>query len=76
MKFLFIFLFAGFFACASALAADPSKESAEQQQIAAMAKEVQAQQATIIANQAKIDEKLAAVAEAMRQAKIYAGRGR
>ena len=76
MKLLFTFFVAGLFACASALAADPSKESADQQQIAAIAKELQAQQATIIANQTKIEEKLAAVAEAMRQAKIYAGRGR
>ena len=77
MKILFALFVPCFFACASALAAEPSKESdRDQQQIAALAKEVQAQQATIIANQIKIDEKLAAIAEAMRQAKIYAGRGR
>jgi len=38
--------------------------------------EVLAQQKTIADNQAKIDEKLAAVAENIRQAKIYVTRGR
>jgi hypothetical protein len=53
-------------------AAEPSKED---QQVAALAKEVQAQQATIADNQTKIDAKLVAIAEALRLAKIYASRG-
>lgn len=36
--------------------------------------EVTAQQGVIIDNQAKIDEKVAAVAEEVRQSRIYAGR--
>ena len=52
-------------------AAEPPKED---QQVAALAKEVQAQQATIAENQAKIDAKLVTIAEALRLAKIYASR--
>ncbi|HVF71435.1 MAG TPA: hypothetical protein VM940_07480 [Chthoniobacterales bacterium] len=63
-------------AVASASAAEPAKENErEQQQLVAAAKEVQAQQAAIADNQAKIDAKLAIIAEAMRQARIYASRG-
>ena len=61
----------------TAPAAEPVKENErEQQQLVALAKEVQAQQAAIADNQAKIDAKLAGIAEALRQARIYAGRGR
>jgi hypothetical protein len=59
----------------STFAAEPSPDR-DQQQVAALAKEVQAQQTAIADNQKKIDEKLATVAEALRQARIYAGRGR
>ncbi len=48
---------------------------ANEQQIIAMIKEIQAQQATIADNQSKIDAKLAAVAEAIRVARIYGSRG-
>lgn len=59
----------------SAPAAEPSKESErEQQQLLALVKEVQNQQATIAENQTKIDAKLAAIAEALRLAKIYSSR--
>jgi hypothetical protein len=44
--------------------------------VAALAKEVQAQQATITDNHKKIDEKLATIAEALRQAKIYSTRAK
>jgi uncharacterized protein YqgV (UPF0045/DUF77 family) len=47
----------------------------EQQQVAAAVKEIQAQQAKIAANQTQIDAKLATLADAIRVAKIYAGRG-
>ena len=47
----------------------------DDQQIEALLKEVQAQQIQIADNQAKIDEKLATLAEAIRLAKIYASRG-
>ena len=55
----------------SVRAAEPSKE---EQQVAAVAKEVQAQQTTIAENQTKIDAKLVTIAEALRLAKIYASR--
>jgi len=58
-------------------AAEPSKESEqEQQQLAALTKEVQSQQKAIAENQTKINEKMATVAEALRQAKIYSTRSR
>jgi uncharacterized protein YlxW (UPF0749 family) len=61
----------------NARAAEPPKDlERDQQQVAALAKEVQAQQATIADNQKKIDEKLAAIAEALRQARIFSTRGR
>ena len=59
-----------------ASAAEPSKESdRDQQQAAALAKEVQGQLTAIAENQAKIDAKTVAIAEALRLAKIYASRG-
>jgi predicted nucleic acid-binding Zn-ribbon protein len=58
-------------------AAEPAKDSErDQQQLTALAKEVQAQQTSIAENQKKIDEKLASIAEALRQAKIYSTRAR
>ena len=54
-----------------ARAAEPTKED---QQVTALAKEVQAQQTSIAENQAKIDAKLVTIAEALRLAKIYASR--
>lgn len=49
----------------------PNKE----QELLALVKEVQAQQAQIAGNQAKIDGKMAEVVEAVRIARIFAGRG-
>jgi hypothetical protein len=58
-------------------AAEPSKESErDQQQVVALAKEVQNQQAAIADNQTKIDAKMATIAEALRLARIYSTRGR
>jgi predicted nucleic acid-binding Zn-ribbon protein len=78
MKILFALLVSCLLACASATrAAEPSKESErDQQQIAALTKELQSQQKLIAENQTKIDEKLAAIAEALRQARIYSTRAR
>ena len=65
-----------FSAAVHAPAAEPAKESdRDQQQVAALAKEVQAQQVAIVENQGKIDAKMVAIAEALRLAKIYASRG-
>lgn len=46
-----------------------------EQQLLAVIKEIQAQQALIAENQAKIDAKLATVGEAVRLARIYSSRG-
>ncbi|MGH8095583.1 MAG: hypothetical protein ACREIF_19300 [Chthoniobacterales bacterium] len=47
----------------------------DQEQLAAMLKQVQAQQLQIADNQAKIDAKLANLGEAIRVARIYSSRG-
>jgi uncharacterized protein YlxW (UPF0749 family) len=59
----------------AAFAADQQSDR-DQQQVAALAKEVQGQQTAIADNQKKIDEKTTAIAEVLRLARIYAGRGR
>jgi hypothetical protein len=59
----------------AAFGADPQSDR-DQQQVAALAKELQGQQTAIAENQKKIDEKTASIAEAIRLARIYAGRGR
>jgi hypothetical protein len=59
----------------SASAAEPAKENErEAQQLLALVKEVQTQQAAIAENQTKIDAKMAAIAEALRLARIYSSR--
>jgi hemolysin activation/secretion protein len=57
----------------SSNAAEPP--NAQEQQLTAAIKEIQAQQALISENQAKIEAKLATVAEAVRIARIYSSRG-
>jgi hypothetical protein len=49
-------------------------DSKDDQRLLEVAKEVQAQQAQIATNQAKIDAKLADIAEAVRVARIFSGR--
>jgi hypothetical protein len=46
----------------------------EEQQLLAAINEIQAQQAQIADNQAKIEAKMAAIAEAVRVARIYSSR--
>jgi aminopeptidase N len=46
------------------------------QQVVDLIKEVQAQQAMIAANQTKLEAKVAEVAEAVRQARLYSSRSR
>jgi hypothetical protein len=53
----------------------PSVNPQQVQQVLAVAKEVQAQQVAIAENQAKIEAKLATIAEYVRVARIYATRG-
>ena len=75
MKTLSALIFVCLIGSVGVRAAEPSKElEREQQQVVALAKEVQAQQTTIADNQTKIDAKLVTIAEALRLAKIYASR--
>ncbi|MEP6937360.1 MAG: hypothetical protein ABI871_04750 [Chthoniobacterales bacterium] len=53
----------------------PSAQTDDQQKVAALVKQLQTQQATIADNQAKIDAKLALIAEGLRLARIYTSRG-
>lgn len=78
MKILSALIASSLLACAiGAGAAEPTKQSeAEQQQVEALAKEIQGQQKAIAENQTKINEKMASIAEALRQAKIYSTRSR
>lgn len=53
----------------------PSTAQQQEQQVLAVAREVQGQQAAIAENQAKIEAKLATIAESLRVARIYSSRG-
>ncbi len=55
------------------LAAEPA--STQEQELVVMVQELQAQQAQILENQAKIEAKLVPIAEAVRVARIYSSRG-
>jgi hypothetical protein len=68
-----IFSLAMLLAAPAAEAPDASRQ--QEQQVLAVAKEVQAQQAAIAENQAKMDAKLVTIAESLRVARIYATRG-
>jgi hypothetical protein len=57
----------------AAQAPDPKDE---QRQLLALVKEVQAQQEQIVANQAKIDAKLADLGETLHTARIFSSRSR
>jgi ABC-type transporter Mla subunit MlaD len=59
----------------TAPAADAPDVNQQVQQVLAAAKEVRGQQTAIAENMAKIDAKLATIAESLRQARIYSSRG-
>jgi hypothetical protein len=58
----------------TAPAAEAPNASQAEQQILAAVREVQNQQVTIAENQAKIEAKVAAIAETLRVARIYSSR--
>ena len=58
---------------APAIAQTPTQKDADD--LNALIKDVQAQQAEISENQAKIEEKLAALTETIREARIFSSRG-
>ena len=73
MKKAFITIIFGLsFALNATHAAEPA--AANEQQLAALVREIQTQQAQIAENQSKIETKLAAIAEAIRVARIYSSR--
>jgi hypothetical protein len=53
----------------------PDANQQQVQQVLAVAKEVRGQQVAIAENQAKIEAKLATIAESLRVARIYSSRG-
>ena len=69
------FILLGAFALVAASMAGQSPVPDENPQVQALMKQVQAQQIQLADNQAKIDEKLATLAETIRLARIYASRG-
>jgi hypothetical protein len=77
MKFLSALTAVSLLALSTAGAAEPPDNARQlsEQQILALVKEVQAQQALIADNQARIDAKLVTIAEAVRVARIYSSRG-
>jgi hypothetical protein len=56
--------------------AGQTPDANQEQKLLALIKEVQTQQAQLAENQAKIEEKLAEVAESVRTARIYSKRER
>jgi hypothetical protein len=59
----------------SAAPAQSPQRNLAQEELNALIKEVRAQQIAVAANQAKINEKLATLAESIRIARIYSSRG-
>ena len=69
------FMLVGLFALLAASISGQSPGPDQSPQVQALMKQVQAQQIQLAENQAKIDAKLAELAETIRVAKIYASRG-
>ncbi len=65
-----------FFSLALLVTGPAAEAPSAAQQILAVVKEVQSQQVAIAENQAKIDAKLATIAEYIRVARIYSSRGK
>ncbi|PYK66672.1 MAG: hypothetical protein DME45_12055 [Verrucomicrobia bacterium] len=75
MKPTLLFALCAIITLASSAPAQAPQQSLGQAELAALIKEVRAQQAAMAANQAKINEKLATLAESIRVARIYSSRG-
>jgi len=58
------------------IGAQAPRSNGEHDLVLALAKQVQEQQSQIVANQTKIDAKLAELAELIRVARLYSSRGR
>ena len=75
MKPTLLFAFCAILALASSAPAQAPQQNPAQAELTALIKEVRAQQAAMAANQAKINERLATLAESIRVARIYSSRG-
>ena len=75
MKPTVLFAFCAVITLASSAPAQAPQQISAQAELAALIKEVRAQQVAMAANQAKIDEKLATLAESIRVARIFSSRG-
>ena len=75
MKPTVLFAFCAIITLASSAPAQAPQQTSAQAELAALIKEVRAQQVAMAANQVKIDEKLATLAESIRVARIYSSRG-
>lgn len=75
MKPTLLFAFCAIITLASSAPAQAPSQSPGQAELAALIKEVRAQQVAMAANQAKINEKLATLTETIRVARIFSSRG-
>jgi len=75
MKPPLLFAFCAIITLVSSAPAQAPQQAPAHLELAALIKEVRAQQAAMAANQVKIDEKLATLAESIRVARIYSSRG-
>jgi hypothetical protein len=64
----------GLFLLVASLSVAQTPQSNQEQKLLALIKDVQTQQAQLAENQAKIEEKLTAVTETIRTARIYSKR--
>ena len=74
MRRIVLLFLASLFLAISGSAQGPA--AADNKELLTLIDQVRAQQQQIADNQTKIDEKLAEVMEAVRQARIFAGRGK
>jgi hypothetical protein len=75
MKPTLLFAFCALIMLVVAAPAQSPQRDPAHEELTALIKEVRAQQAAVAANQAKINEKLATLAETIRVARIYSSRG-
>ena len=75
MKPTLLFAFCALIMLASDAPAQSAQRNPAHEELTSLIKEVRAQQAAVAANQVKINEKLATLAETIRLARIYSSRG-
>jgi len=75
MKPTLMFAFCALITLIASASAQAPQQHPGQAELAVLIKEVRAQQTAMAANQIKINEKLATLAESIRVARIYSSRG-